>query len=127
MVHWLDYHRGHEPFFDVEKRCQMKVGIPLERLSGERRVAATPESTKSLIKLGFEVLVEAGAGTESAFADSLYVAEGATIVDDVQSLYAEADIILKVNPPMQGGGASLDEVALLRPGQTLISFLQERN
>jgi len=101
----------------------MKVGIPLERLSGERRVAATPDSTKSLIKLGFEVVLEKGAGVESAFPDALYVEQGATIADSVESLYADADIVLKVNPPMHGGGDDLDEVALLRPGQTLISFL----
>ena len=123
MVYWLDYDRDHRPIFDVEKRCQMKVGIPLERLAGERRVAATPDSTKSLIKLGFEVVLEKGAGVESAFPDALYVEQGATIADSVESLYADADIVLKVNPPMHGGGEDLDEVALLRPGQTLISFL----
>lgn len=101
----------------------MKVGIPLERLEGERRVAATPESTKRLIKLGFEVILEKGAGEASAFPDAQYTEAGATIVDTPGELYAAADILLKVNAPTTGEHGSLDEVALTRPGQTLISFL----
>lgn len=96
----------------------MKIGIPREIQAGERRAAGTPGTVGRLIEMGFEVLVEAGAGLASRYEDSAYEEAGATLVADAQSLWAEADIITKVNPPTD------EEVALLGEGKLLISILQ---
>jgi NAD(P) transhydrogenase subunit alpha len=108
----------------------MKVGIPKEVFAGERRVATTPETAKRLQKLGFEVLVERGAGAKADFADDLYTAAGCTIIDGPAALWAAADIVIKVREPMlypaaRDGGAELGvhEADLLREGQKLISFI----
>ncbi|MCA9561057.1 MAG: Re/Si-specific NAD(P)(+) transhydrogenase subunit alpha [Myxococcales bacterium] len=96
----------------------MKVGIPKERFPGERRVAATPDSVQRLLKQGFaEVLIERGAGREAAYADSAYAEAGARLVDDAATVWAEADLILKVRPLEE------HEVPLVREGQHLISFI----
>ena len=57
----------------------MKIGIPKEMQGGEKRVAATPDVTKQLIKLGFEVTIESGAGAGSNFSDSAYTEAGVTV------------------------------------------------
>jgi NAD(P) transhydrogenase subunit alpha len=108
----------------------MKVGIPKEVFAGERRVATTPETAKRLQKLGFEVLVERGAGAKADFSDELYTAAGCKVVDGPAALWAESDIVIKVREPMlypadHGGGAELGmhEAELLREGQVLISFI----
>ncbi|MBB3935697.1 Re/Si-specific NAD(P)(+) transhydrogenase subunit alpha [Aureimonas phyllosphaerae] len=95
----------------------MKFGVPKERFAGERRVALTPESVGRLQKLGYECLVETGAGDAARFSDEAYAAAGARVVHDAASLWAEADIVAKVRPPEDA------EVELVRSGQILISFL----
>src|SRR4051812_45042373 len=65
----------------------MKVGIPKEIYPHEARVAATPETVQRIIKLGFEVAVQAGAGDASALSDATYVEAGATIAPDAAALY----------------------------------------
>jgi NAD(P) transhydrogenase subunit alpha len=95
----------------------MKIGIPKEIYSGERRVATTPEVTGQLLKLGFSVSVETGAGAAANYTDDAYQAAGADIVSDVKSLWSTADIILKVRAPDN------NEIELLHEGQTLISFI----
>ena len=96
----------------------MKLGIPKELAPGERRVATTPKTSGELIKkLGFEVLIEAGAGTDSDFRDETYAKNGCQIVDDADQVWQQADIILKVRAPND------DEFQKLREGQTLISFM----
>ncbi|MEO5334484.1 MAG: Re/Si-specific NAD(P)(+) transhydrogenase subunit alpha [Magnetococcus sp. YQC-5] len=101
----------------------MQIGIPREIYPGERRVAASPESVKQFIKLGFSVLVETNAGQEANFADDVYQGAGATIAPDTQALYAKADIILKVRAPMANPATKTHEADLLRAGTTLISFI----
>jgi NAD(P) transhydrogenase subunit alpha len=101
----------------------MKVGIPKEVFAGERRVATTPETAKRLQKLGFEVLIERGAGAKADFSDELYTAAGCTIVDGAAALWAEADIVIKVREPMLHPELGIHEAELLREGQTLISFI----
>lgn len=93
----------------------MQIGVPRERLANEARVAATPKTVEQLIKLGFSVAIEQGAGKLASFDDSAYEAAAATIVspDDVWA----SDIILKVNAPNES------EVELLREGTTLVSFI----
>ncbi|MBK5142237.1 Re/Si-specific NAD(P)(+) transhydrogenase subunit alpha [Budviciaceae bacterium BWR-B9] len=93
----------------------MRIGVPRERLANEARVAATPKTVEQLIKLGFTVAIEQGAGKLASFEDSAYEAAAATIVstDDVW----QSDIILKVNAPEEF------EIELLREGTTLVSFI----
>ena len=93
----------------------MKVGVPKETASGERRVALVPDSTKRLVEAGVEVLVESGAGLEAGFLDPAYEETGARIVDDA---FAGTDAVAKVQMPSDG------EVARLGEGQVLVAFLQ---
>jgi H+-translocating NAD(P) transhydrogenase subunit alpha len=102
----------------------MRIGVPKEIHQGERRVATTPEVVGLLIKLGFEVAVETGAGVEAKFTDAAYREAGAAVMPDVRTLYGDCDIIFKVRPPENRPDLSVDEVELLREGQTLISFIQ---
>jgi H+-translocating NAD(P) transhydrogenase subunit alpha len=100
----------------------MKVGIPKEIYPHEARVAAVPETVHKIRKLGFDVVVEAGAGDAATFADSTYVEAGATIAPNPETLYAEADVVLKVRQPIGLGGGK-HEVDRLKEGSTLISFI----
>ncbi|MCA9576736.1 MAG: NAD(P)(+) transhydrogenase (Re/Si-specific) subunit alpha, partial [Myxococcales bacterium] len=77
-----------------------KVFVPKERAEGETRVAASPETVKRLVKEGFEVVVETGAGRRASFLDSQYEAAGAKVVsgDAVKTGWAEADVVVKVAP-----------------------------
>src|SRR3954465_1744304 len=93
----------------------MIIGIPRESLPGETRVAATPQTVGQLIKLGYEVVVEAGAGAPSSFADGAYTEAGAGVGSAEQ--VGAADVVLKVNAPND------DEIAALRDGATLISLI----
>ncbi len=102
----------------------MRIGIPKEIHTNERRVATTPEVAETLIKMGFEVVVQSGAGFESKFIDDVYRKKGVEIVGDVQTLYRCSDIILKVRPPEFHPELSMDEVDLCRKGQVLIGFIQ---
>src|SRR5919206_3235737 len=92
----------------------MKVGVPRETASGERRVALVPETVKRLAGGGFDVVVERGAGEAASFADSAYEEAGASIAGDVY----DSDAVAKVAPPSE------DEAAKLRDGQILVGFLQ---
>ncbi|MEY3211326.1 MAG: hypothetical protein RIT28_1807, partial [Pseudomonadota bacterium] len=101
----------------------MKVGIPREVHVGERRVAATPDSTRRLIKLGFEVLIESQAGLEARFTDAAYAEAGATIVPDARALWSTADLVLKVRPPTDHPTLYVHESELLRDGGRLICLV----
>jgi H+-translocating NAD(P) transhydrogenase subunit alpha len=100
----------------------MKVGIPKEIYPYERRVAAVPETVHKILKLGYEVVIEAGAGDAAAFADGTYAEAGASIVPSAAALYAAADIVLKVRQPIATAGGA-HEADLLKEGATLISFI----
>jgi NAD(P) transhydrogenase subunit alpha len=93
----------------------MLIGIPRESLPGETRVAATPQTVGQLIKLGYEVLVESGAGVAASFSDDAFVEAGASIGTTAEAL--ATDIVLKVNAPTSA------EIAALRDGATLISLI----
>ncbi len=93
----------------------MLIGVPREHRLGETRVAATPKTVGQLIGLGYEVVVESGAGVSSAFTDATYEAAGATIGTGPEAW--AADIVFHVNPP------SDEEIALLRSGATLVSLM----
>jgi NAD(P) transhydrogenase subunit alpha len=95
---------------------KLKVGIPKETVFGERRVAATPQTCTRIAKLGFDVIVEAGAGEAANYVDATYAETGSKIVDTA-TLWRDADVILKVRAP------DLDELARMKDGATLISFI----
>ncbi|HEY7376564.1 MAG TPA: Re/Si-specific NAD(P)(+) transhydrogenase subunit alpha [Polyangia bacterium] len=99
----------------------MKVGIPKEIYPHECRVAATPDTVEKMVKLGLEVVVEAGAGEASSFADAAYIEAGARVVD-AKAVFGESDIVLKVRQPI-GRADGSNEADLLKPGATLISFV----
>jgi len=101
----------------------MKIGIPKEIHDGEKRVATTPEAAEKIIKLGFEVCVETGAGEASNISDDAYREIGITIADSARALWQEADIVMKVRAPERHPELAIDEVELMKPGQTLISFI----
>ena len=101
----------------------MKIGVPREVYPGENRVATTPEAAEKLIKLGFSVAIESGAGIQAKFSDAAFKAAGVEIVVDAKTLWSGSDIILKVRAPARHPALQVDEVDLLREGQTLISFL----
>ncbi|OQW88208.1 MAG: NAD(P) transhydrogenase subunit alpha [Rhodoferax ferrireducens] len=94
-----------------------RIGVPCEVFPGEKRVATVPEVVTKLIKLGFAVAVQSGAGDAANVGDADYEAAGASIVPDAATLWATSDIVFKVRPP------TAEEVGLLRPGGTLISFI----
>jgi NAD(P) transhydrogenase subunit alpha len=100
----------------------MKIAILKERRPHEARVAATPETVKKLTALGAEVTIEAGAGTAAAYTDQAYAEAGANIVPDAAAAAAMAEVIFKVQRPMSAD-EGVDELALLRSGQTLMSPL----
>jgi len=93
------------------------IGVPRETAAGEKRVATVPEVVEKLVKLGFKVTVETGAGDAANFGDDVYRAAGAEIADSAAKLWATSDIIFKVRAPTS------EEVGLTHEGQTLISFI----
>ncbi|MFH2133818.1 MAG: Re/Si-specific NAD(P)(+) transhydrogenase subunit alpha [Pseudomonadota bacterium] len=95
----------------------MRIGIPAETNAGEKRVATVPEVVEKLIKLGFQVAVESGAGDQANCSDDSYRAAGAEIIDSAAKLWAESDIVFKVAVP------SSAEVEMMREGITLIGFI----
>jgi H+-translocating NAD(P) transhydrogenase subunit alpha len=97
----------------------MLVSIPKEIAAHERRVAATPDSVKRLVALGFQVCVEHNAGEAAAFPDRLYEAAGATLTHDP---WTHAALILKVRPPMTRSDQH-HEVDLIPEGARLVCFL----
>lgn len=101
----------------------MKIGVPREVREGETRVAIVPPMVMELKKLDAEVLVEKGAGEGAFFRDEAYENAGARLVDDAAALYQEADIILKVQPPMMHPKLKKHELDLMRDGSTLVGFL----
>jgi NAD(P) transhydrogenase subunit alpha len=106
----------------TDLKRSMKIAIVKERRPHETRVAATPETVKKLKALGAEITIEAGAGTIAAYTDQAYSEAGATIVPDAASAIAAGDIVFKIQRPMSAE-EGLDELGLLRQGQTLMSPL----
>ena len=95
----------------------LTIGVLRETFAGEKRVAAAPEVVEKLIKLGFGVCIESGAGDAANFSDSAFISAGAKIAAGAGELLATSDIVFKVRAP------SSQEVAAMRPGTTLISFI----
>jgi NAD(P) transhydrogenase subunit alpha len=102
---------------------RLTVGIPKEIHPGECRVAAVPRTVPRLLKLGYDVVVETGAGAAAAFMDPAYVEAGARIAPDARALWAEADLVLKVRAPERNEALQAHEADLLKEGARIISFL----
>ncbi len=102
----------------------MRVGIPTEVHPGECRVAATPDTVGKLIKLGFDVSVQSGAGEGAKLSDDAYADAGADLVEDVLDLWSKSDIVLKVRAPETDPADGSDECDRLREGGWLISLIQ---
>ena len=94
-----------------------RIGVPREIFPGEKRVATVPEVVEKLIKLGFSVAIESGAGVGADLSDDAYRAAGATVVQDAAQLWANSDLVFKVRPPTP------DEVAAMHEGQLLVGFI----
>ena len=95
----------------------MIIGVPKEIKTLEARVALTPAGVRELVKHGHKVLIEQGAGLGSAITDKDYSSQGAVIVSDAKSVWAEAEMIMKVKEPLPA------EYALMRKGQILYTYL----
>ena len=95
----------------------LMIGIPRETAAGEKRVATVPEVVEKLIKLGFKVAVESGAGDGANCSDDAYRTAGAEIIVGTAKLWAASDIVFKVSVP------TTEEVGLLREGGHLIGFI----
>src|SRR4051812_46174928 len=103
------------PPADRRGSATLRIGVPRESRARETRVAATPATVAKLVALGYDVVVEAGAGELSSFPDDAYAGAGATIgrPDDAW----QADVVLRVNAPTEA------EIRRLRDGATLIGLL----
>lgn len=101
----------------------LTIGIPKEIMKGEKRVSATPETVEKMVENGAIVLVEKGAGLNSLMEDADYEKAGAKTVDDVQEVFNQSDIILKVKEPIFNSSLGKHEVDMLKKGQILITFL----
>lgn len=99
----------------------MIIAIPKELLPGENRVACVPDVASKLIKSGFEIIVEKSAGLNAGFRDEQYIKAGAKIADTVEELYSNADIIFKVQRPIEHPSGK-HEVDLYKKGSLLISL-----
>ncbi len=107
-----------ESMLAVETRKRkLFIGLPRETSLQENRIGLTPEAVQHLVNEGHEVIMEAGAGELSKYADHAYSEAGAQIAYSTEEVF-KADVLLKVAPP------TLEEIELLHAGQTLISALQ---
>lgn len=101
----------------------MRIGIPKEVHPGERRVAGTPKTVKKLIEMGFEVIVERGAGSAAEHEDDGYAQAGAHLSSDTEAIWGESDIVLKVHAPQVHPELGVHEAELIKQGGCLIGFI----
>ena len=99
----------------------MQIAVPSETLANEKRVALIPDAVKKLVRAGFDVVIESGAGVKAGFADAEYTEAGATLSSDRHALLSGADILLRVNKP------SLDDIKQVKRGALHISYLDPYN
>jgi len=102
----------------------MIVGIPKESFPGERRVAIVPSVIPSLLKAGFEVVIESGAGDAACYPDAEYVGKGGKILRERAEVLKAADVVLQVLCYGSNDVTGKADLPLLRPGQVLIGFLR---
>ena len=102
----------------------MKIAVPREIVAGERRVALTPDATAALVKAGLEVVIECGAGAGASYADDAYTRAGASLAPDAAALYGQAEVVLKVQRPVENTAVGRHEVDLMREGVVLVGLLE---
>ena len=95
----------------------MKIGVPKEIKPQENRIGLTPDSVKTLVSEGHEVLVENNGGYEAGFENSHYTSAGAKIIDKAEDIFNDSEIIVKVKEPL------LNEVKMIRENQILFTYL----
>ncbi|MCF6159342.1 MAG: Re/Si-specific NAD(P)(+) transhydrogenase subunit alpha [wastewater metagenome] len=99
------------------------MGIPKEIFRGETRVALIPKMVAQLKKEDLEILIESDAGKDAFFTNAEYEQAGAKIITDTESIYAEADSILKIQPPQKNQPTGKHEIEMMKPGSMYIGFL----
>lgn len=99
----------------------MQIAVPSETHANEKRVALIPDAVKKLVRAGFDVVIEAGAGVRAGFSDAEYTEAGATLSSDTDALLGGADILLRVNKP------ALEDVKKIKRGALHISYLDPYN
>jgi H+-translocating NAD(P) transhydrogenase subunit alpha len=102
----------------------MIVGVPKESYPAERRVALVPAALPNLIKAGFGIVIEAGAGAQAGYPDSEYIDRGAKVLPDRAAVFKAADIVIQVLCYGSNDITGRADLPLLRPGQVLIGFLR---
>jgi len=95
----------------------MRIGLPKEIKKEEYRVALTPETASEYVRNGHSVTIESGAGMGSGFSDDHYIAKGCQVENDKSTLFAAAEMIVKVKEPLP------EEYGLFKPGQILYTYL----
>src|ERR1022692_4685744 len=98
-----------------------RIAVIKERRSAETRVAATPDTVRKLIALGFSVSVEEGAGVSASVPDADYAAAGASLAKTAAAALKDADVVLKVRAPEAA------EIAALKSGAVLVALLNPYN
>ncbi len=100
----------------------MLIAVPKEIFLGENRVALVPDAASKLVKRGFEIIVQKGAGINAGFTDEKYLNAGADLEENVEKLFSSADIILKVQRPIDNEELKRHELELMKKGSLLITF-----
>jgi NAD(P) transhydrogenase subunit alpha len=101
----------------------MVIVVPKEILPGENRVACVPDVASKLIKEGFQIQVEKDAGLNAGYTNEMYESAGAKVIDNLNDLYSSADIVIKVQRPLDHPDAGKNETELFKEGTLLITFL----
>ena len=101
----------------------MKIGVPKEIHTDEKRVATTPSVAEQIIQLGFDVNIESGAGIAANFSDEAYKEVGCSIRKNAKTLWKNSDIVMKVRAPERHPELAIDESELLSKNTCLISFI----
>jgi len=105
----------------------MIIAVPKEILPGENRVACVPDVVSKFIKAGFELQVEKDAGLNAGFTNEMYESAGSKVIDNLNDLYSSADLVLKVQRPLDHPEAGKHELDLMKDGTILITFLYPLN
>lgn len=101
----------------------MVIAIPKEIMPGENRVSIVPEVASKLIKSGFEVVIEKGAGEKANYTDEKYSEKGVKIIENTEELFSKGDIVIKVQRPVQNEKLNKHEVELIKEGSYLVTFM----
>lgn len=105
----------------------MKFGIPREIIDGENRVGLIPKSVQSLVDQKHEVVIESGAGTAAGFADEEYKEAGATVVDGPEQVFAESDVVIKINTLSKNDSIGKHEVDMFGDNTAILGMLDPMN